>query len=512
MQILSASACGLSRSDLSPAILEVIESLTKAGYEAYLVGGGVRDLMLGEHPKDFDAVTNATPSQIKKVFGRRCRIIGRRFELAHVHSGREMIEVATFRAPPKKAITSATGMVLRDNNWGTIEQDFARRDFTVNSFYYQPFDNVVLDFCHAYKDIKSKTLKLLGDADQRFEEDPVRMLRTLRFAAKLDFKIHQSVLNVFTTDRIKLLREVSPHRLYDESQKMFSVGRLEKLVQLLDQFQVWQELFIDATLTPLVKQAARNTDQRLASGKTVNSAFFYAVLLWQPYLDRIEHYHQKGIKGHEARVQAGMDVLKRQATRTIMPRFAEVFVREVWEMQSRLVHIKPQHIMTLAGHTRFRAGFDFLMLREQIGDESTQGMAAWWENFQYLNNDGKERAIADYRRQQKRLHNQAQAEKTSNQDTSSKSKSGKSKVPKTDLQTNTTADHLEDFLPLVQEPIKPRRQRNKSNGHRADASQTDMNRSESGQTQSNAGLDHPILRRRRVQRDLKDVIFGPTRV
>jgi poly(A) polymerase len=197
LQTLRASKCGLSTSQLSPAILDIIDSLTKAGYDAYIVGGGVRDLMLGEHPKDFDAVTNATPAQIKQVFGRRCRIIGRRFELAHVHSGREMIEVATFRAPPKKAVTSSSGMILRDNNWGTIEQDFARRDFTINSMYYQPRDGIVLDFCNAYSDIQNKKLKLLGDARQRFEEDPVRMLRTLRFAAKLGFQIDQSILKIF---------------------------------------------------------------------------------------------------------------------------------------------------------------------------------------------------------------------------------------------------------------------------------------------------------------------------
>jgi poly(A) polymerase len=153
-------------------------------------------------------------TQVKEVFGRRCRIIGRRFELAHVYSGRELVEVATFRAPPKKEVTSAQGMILRDNNWGTIEQDFARRDFSINAMYYQPRKGVVLDFCHAVDDIKNKTLRLLGDAKTRFEEDPVRMLRTLRFAAKLGFSIDQQILDVFTLEMTQLLRDVSPHRLY----------------------------------------------------------------------------------------------------------------------------------------------------------------------------------------------------------------------------------------------------------------------------------------------------------
>ena len=213
MQTLRASKCGLSTAQLPPSILDVIDSLNKAGYEAYIVGGSVRDMMLGLNPKDFDAVTNATPAQVKEVFGRRCRIIGRRFELAHVYSGRELIEVATFRAPPKKAVTSASGMILRDNNWGTIEQDFARRDFSINTLYYQPRKGIVLDFCHAVDDIKTRTLRFLGEPAQRFEEDPVRMLRALRFAAKLNFQIDQSILDVFSVEMTQLLRDVSPHRL-----------------------------------------------------------------------------------------------------------------------------------------------------------------------------------------------------------------------------------------------------------------------------------------------------------
>lgn len=510
MQILSASSCGLSKSAVSPAILDVIESLTKAGFQAYVVGGSVRDLLLGHQPKDFDAVTNATPSQIKKVFGRRCRIIGRRFELAHVHSGRELIEVATFRAPPKKAITNATGMVLRDNNWGSIDQDYVRRDFTVNSLYYQPFRDEILDFAGGYQDIQNKTLRLLGQAQQRFEEDPVRMLRTLRFSAKLGFQIDQSIIDVFTPDNIKLLREVSPHRLYDETQKMFSLPCLERLVELLKHYGVWDALFIDqpAEISPLLRQAASNTDQRLASGKTVNPAFFYAILLWQPYLQRIEFYHQKGLKGSEARIQAGMDVLKKQASRTIMPRFAELFIREVWEMQNRLVHAKPQHIMTLLNHPRFRAGFDFLMLREQVGDETTLGMANWWEHFQYLNNDQKEKAISDYRRQHKRVQ-RVEAEKATElldpskndpTELSKKSKNGK-KLSLTQPAQFASVTSDDDFELLAETPTIPKKAK------KADPNTVPTPASHKAE----AVLDHPILRRRRVERDVSQLIFGPTR-
>lgn len=485
MQTLRASKCGLSTTLLSPAILDVIDSLSKAGYDAYIVGGGVRDLILGESPKDFDAVTNATPAQIKQVFGRRCRIIGRRFELAHVHSGRELIEVATFRAPPKKAITSATGMVLRDNNWGTIEQDFARRDFSINTLYYQPRKGIVLDFCHAYKDMQNRTLRLLGDAQQRFEEDPVRMLRTLRFAAKLDFKIEASVIQAFDADTVILLREVSPHRLYDESQKMFSMGKLAALLPLLLKYKLWQQMFAELKpeITPLMQRAAENTDLRIAQGKSINPAFFYAVLLWQPYLERVEFYQQKGLASAEARAQASIDVLKRQATCTIIPRFSEMFIRETWEMQARLVTPKPAHIMPLVGHARFRAGFDFLLLREQSGDQSTQGMAQWWEVFQDLSNDKKEKAIADYQRHYQRIRNKK------------------------------TCEQQEVFAPLVAEEkltgraARRAKQKNESTPHFKSHSAAD---NAALQDKNAIHSNHPILKRRRVQRDLKQVVFGPT--
>ncbi|TXJ10410.1 MAG: polynucleotide adenylyltransferase PcnB [Acinetobacter sp.] len=479
MQTLRASKCGLSTTLLSPAILDVIDHLSKAGYDAYIVGGSVRDLILGESPKDFDAVTNATPAQIKQVFGRRCRIIGRRFELAHVHCGRELIEVATFRAPPKKAVTSATGMILRDNNWGTIEQDFARRDFSVNTLYYQPRKGIVLDFCHAYKDMQNRTLRLLGDARQRFEEDPVRMLRTLRFAAKLDFKIEQSIIKIFDAACVAQLREVSPHRLYDESQKMFSMGKLAALLPMLIQFGIWQEMFaeVQPEITSLMQKAARNTDLRIAQGKSINPAFFYAVLLWQPYLERVAFYRAKGVVDAEARSQASIDVLKRQATRTIIPRFSEMFIRETWEMQARLITPKPQHIMQLAGHARFRAGFDFLMLREQSGDEGTQAMGQWWESFQTLNNDAKEKHIAEYQRQYQRSR-----KKTNEQ---------------------------EVFTPLVVETQVNSRaaRRAKQKAETKQARDVVVQHPSVDMAMSSS---HPILKRRRVQRDLATVIFGPT--
>ena len=493
MQTLRASKCGLSTTQLPPSILDVIDSLTKAGYQAYIVGGGVRDLILGLNPKDYDAVTNATPAQIKEVFGRRCRIIGRRFELAHVYSGRELIEVATFRAPPKKAVTSAAGMILRDNNWGSIEQDFARRDFSINAMYYQPKNGEVLDFCNAIDDIKNRTLRLLGDPILRFEEDPVRMLRTLRFAAKLNFSIAPEILKIFTPQMTELLRDVSPHRLYDESQKLFTMGHLQRVMPMLIDFGIWKQLFaeIPTVITPFMERAAQNTDQRIQMGKTINPAFFYAVLLWKPFLERCEAYASKGISPTEARAQAGLDVLKRQATRTIIPRFAETFIREVWEMQTRLLNPKPQQIEALSSHARFRAGFDFLLLREKSGDDSTQGMGIWWENYQNMSIDEKERAISQYNRK--------------------RAKGRRKVVEVVDEQKNATT-----IEPLVKES-ETRSRRSRKPQSQANTSHDSRGRNEhrTGEQRSrnHAGeidADHPIMKRKRVQRDLSQVVFGPT--
>lgn len=409
MQTLRASKLGLNPSLLSPAILDVLTTLTDAGFDAYIVGGGVRDLLLGLHPKDFDAVTNATPSQIKSVFGKRCRIIGRRFELAHVYSGRDMIEVATFRAPPNRPNTTASGMVTRDNVWGTIQQDFVRRDFTINSLYYQPMKGQVLDFCHAIDDIHARVIRFLGQPALRFEEDPVRLLRILRFAAKLQFQIDPDILAVLKPSLAERLLEVSPHRLYDESQKMFSGGYLARLLPLMIEHHAWPMLFADvpAKMTAFIQRAADNTDSRIASGKSINPAFFYAVLLWQPFMQRVQQLEQSGLPTHDAWTQAGVDVLRRQQRHTAIPRYAEMFIRETWELQPRLIQPKARQIPSLVTLPRFRAAFDFLYLREQIGDPLVAGMGQWWHDYQEMSTDQREMAIRSLNRQQLRQHRQA---------------------------------------------------------------------------------------------------------
>ena len=401
----SAKQLGLSKADLPNSIIEVIATLSKAGFDAYIVGGGVRDTLLGLNPKDFDAVTDARPHEVKDLFGKRCRIIGRRFQLAHVYSGRDMIEVATFRAPPSgDAHTTSDGMIVRDNVWGDIHQDFARRDFSINAMYYEPLKGVVYDFCDALDDIKNKTLRLLGHAPLRIEEDPVRLLRALRFKAKLGFEFDADLSQQFHDDNWALLDQVSPHRLYDESQKMFTGGYLVPLLPLLFEYGAIRHLIIYPPEQPsrLVNQVAINTDKRIALGKSINPAFFYAALLWENYLHQLAKFKKKNMPFHDAQLQAASKVIDRQRIKTAIPRFAEQFIRDIWILQPKLANPRVKQIAQLAEHPRFRAAFDFLLLREQCDDElnplseSTNGMGEWWQTYQTLSEKQKQQAIDDF--------------------------------------------------------------------------------------------------------------------
>ena len=287
LQYHSARDYGINPEDLGTPALQVINELHKAGFQAFVVGGGIRDLLLGLHPKDFDIATNATPEQVKRVFGRQCQIIGRRFQLAHVYQERHLFEVATFRAPhdnqSQRSQTSAHGMITRDNVWGTIDQDALRRDFTANALYYNPKTGEILDFANGLADIKRKTLRMIGDPSTRYREDPVRMLRAARLSAKLDFTIEEKTLEPIY-HLAYLLKSVSAHRLYDESLKLFSCGHLQNLLSILHQLNLFSALFplLEERVvnSELVQLAAKNTDDRLQQGKSINPAFFYAVLLW----------------------------------------------------------------------------------------------------------------------------------------------------------------------------------------------------------------------------------------
>ena len=401
----AAKQLELNKSELPNSITEVIATLTRAGFDAYIVGGGVRDTLLGLRPKDFDAVTDAKPHEIKDVFGKRCRIIGRRFQLAHVYSGRELIEVATFRGPPlNNSNTNQDGMILRDNVWGDIKQDFSRRDFSINALYYQPLKGVVHDFCGALEDIDNKIIRLLGHAPTRIEEDPVRLLRALRFKAKLGFEFDGELAAQFNDDNWSLLEQISPHRLYDETQKMFTGGYLVPLLPLLFESGAIDSLIIYPPSEPsaLVQQVAINTDKRIGAGKSINPAFFYAALLWENYLHQLEKAKKRNMPFADAQLHAAGKVIDRQRIKTAIPKFAEQFIRDIWILQPKLAAPRSKQIVQLSEHPRFRAGFDFLLLREQCGDaehplsESTNGMGEWWQHYQTLSEQQQEQAIEGF--------------------------------------------------------------------------------------------------------------------
>ena len=401
----AAKQLELNKSELPNSITEVIATLTRAGFDAYIVGGGVRDTLLGLRPKDFDAVTDAKPHEIKDVFGKRCRIIGRRFQLAHVYSGRELIEVATFRGPPlNDSNTNQDGMILRDNVWGDIKQDFSRRDFSINALYYQPLKGVVHDFCGALEDIDNKIIRLLGNAPTRIEEDPVRLLRALRFKAKLGFNFDDELAAQFNDDNWSLLEQISPHRLYDETQKMFTGGYLVPLLPLLFESGAIDSLIIYPPAEPsaLVQQVAINTDKRIGAGKSINPAFFYAALLWENYLHQLEKAKKRNMPFADAQMHAAGKVIDRQRIKTAIPKFAEQFIRDIWILQPKLAAPRSKQIVQLSEHPRFRAGFDFLLLREQCGDaehplsESTNDMGEWWQTYQTLSEQQQDQAIDDF--------------------------------------------------------------------------------------------------------------------
>lgn len=383
-----ARALGLNKQTLPHSIIEVVATLHRAGFEAYIVGGGVRDSLLGLAPKDFDAVTNAKPYEIKDLFGGRCRIIGRRFQLAHVYSGREMIEVATFRAPPKDDThTTDGGMITRDNVWGDIHQDFERRDFSINALYYDPIKGVVHDFCGALDDIKNRTLRLLGKASVRIEEDPVRLLRALRFRAKLGFDFDKELARQFHADNWQKLLQVSTHRLYDETQKMFGGGYLSPLLPLLYEYGAMDSLIHHAGDKPtaLMTHVAQTTDARIGANLGANPAYFYATLLWSNYLHNLAKFKKK-LPFYDAQVKAAARTLERQRVKTAIPRFAEEFISQIWLLQPKLTAPKPKDVEVLIKHPRFRAAYDFLLAREEADDEPlsepTNGMGAWWMEYQ----------------------------------------------------------------------------------------------------------------------------------
>ena len=371
----------------------MLYKLKDSGYQAHLVGGGVRDLLLGREPKDFDVATDATPEQVKEVF-RNCRLIGRRFRLAHVHFGREIIEVATFRAAHFQVEPdhqSDEGMILRDNVYGTIEEDALRRDFTINALYYNIQDFSVIDYAGGVADLDAGVLRLMGDAETRYREDPVRMLRAVRFAAKLGFLIERKT-EAPIWEIADLLQGVPAARLFEEVLKLFMGGTAVASFEKLRHYDLFSQLFPDTEQAlseqeeefphTLVLQGLANTDERIRQGKPVTPAFLFAVLLWEPVRLRSNQLREEeGMAPYPAFQQAAGEVLDRQLQRVSLPKRFSVPMREIWALQSRFEHTKGKRPERFAGHPRFRAAYDFMLLRAQAG-EASQELADWWTEFQ----------------------------------------------------------------------------------------------------------------------------------
>jgi poly(A) polymerase len=385
----------LSPKKISSGARKVVEQLSSDGYQAYLVGGCVRDLMMGLKPKDFDVATDATPEQVKQLF-RRSRIIGRRFQIVHVRMGPEIIEVTTFRAHHTdkkihrdKAQRSAKGMLLRDNIFGSIDEDASRRDFTMNAFYYRPQDNSVYDYANGLPDIEQRLIRIIGNPADRYREDPVRMLRALRFAAKLGFDIEENTANAIKKVH-KLLADIPPARLFDEVLKLLMNGHALATFHLLRQYHLFGILFpaTEAALANdpgyylgFVEQALTNTDKRIRSGKRVTPAFLFAALLWPALKEWEQQYTTQDDSPIYSLQKAAAEITTRQCQRITIPRRFTLPMREIWELQLRLPRRAGSQAFRLMENKRFRAGYDFLLLREDAG-EIESGLGQWWTTFQ----------------------------------------------------------------------------------------------------------------------------------
>ncbi|HWV15077.1 MAG TPA: polynucleotide adenylyltransferase PcnB [Cellvibrio sp.] len=397
----------ISRKNISSAAIKIIKQLNDSGYEAYLVGGGVRDLLLGGHPKDFDVATNAKPEEVRRLF-RGARIIGRRFQIVHVRIGREVIEVTTFRGHHEEGSSHARsdeGMLLRDNVYGTLETDAVRRDFTVNALYYTLKDFAVLDYCNGLEDIKNRTLRIIGDPATRYKEDPVRMLRAVRFAAKLGFKIEPNTAKPIT-ELAGLLANISEARLFEEVLKLFLSGSATATFTLMRDYDLLKQLFpgADAALKAgdtlganLIEQSMINTDKRLRADKTVTPAFIFAALLW-PALQREQKALSTSMPPQAAYLQAAQNVISQQLTRTSIPKRFLIPMREIWDLQYRLPGRQGLRALRLMDHPRFRAAYDFLLMREDAG-EDLQGLGGWWTSFQSANDEVREQMVKNLGKQ-----------------------------------------------------------------------------------------------------------------
>tara|TARA_B100001079_G_C16391909_1_gene507254 strand:- start:406 stop:1731 length:1326 start_codon:yes stop_codon:yes gene_type:complete len=382
----------ISRMQINDNALKVLYRLKNAKYKAYLVGGAVRDILLGRRPKDFDVVTDAKPEQIRELF-RNCRLIGRRFRLAHIQFGKEIIEVSTFRAPhhisDKNEGQAKDGRIIRDNVYGDIDDDVWRRDFTINSLFYNIEDFSVVDYVGGIKDLEIGQLRLIGDPVKRYIEDPVRILRAIRFASKLNLKIHSDTEKPIK-DYSNLLENIPSARLYEEILKLFLNGHAVETFILLRKYNLFKYLFpqMDQLLNETQKnysyefimRALNNTDQRINEGDSATPGFLLAAMLWEPVRILSSEYISNNLSEVEAAKLAGDTIISKQISSTSIPRRYTHMARDIWTLQARLKRTKKKSLRVLM-HPKFRAAYDFLLLRAQSG-ERLENLVDYWTKEQ----------------------------------------------------------------------------------------------------------------------------------
>lgn len=392
----------ISRKQISQNALNVLYALKDAGFEAYLVGGCVRDLLLGHEPKDFDVATNALPEQVHKLF-RRSRLIGRRFKLVHVHFGRDVIEVATFRAPPEaNNHVDDQGRIVQDNVYGTLEQDAWRRDFTINALYYNIRDFSIIDYTGGIADLNAGLIRLIGDVETRYREDPVRMLRALRFVGKLGLKLDKKTeAGIFKL--AGLLSDIPPARLFDETLKLYLTGNAAVTHELLCHYGLFDEMYPqtaallheekDGYPRTLLMKALENTDRRIDNKKPVTPAFLFAALLWEPVRQRAQLLMENGLSEIPAMQRAASEVLTEQVQRVAVPKRFSLVTRDIWSMQPRLLKRQGKRAFRSLLHPKFRAAYDFLALRSEAG-EPLSDLVDWWTRFQEVSAQEQQAMVA----------------------------------------------------------------------------------------------------------------------
>ena len=397
-RIIPVADHGITRERIGNCALRTCDALQEAGYAAFVVGGAVRDLILGRAPKDFDVATNATPEEVRGIF-RRSRIIGRRFRIVHVLCGRDLVEVTTFRGPADVAdashqVEDEHGRLLRDNVWGDQAQDATRRDFTINALFYDPSREEVWDYHGGVADLKSKRLRVIGDPAQRYREDPVRMLRAARFAASCGLE-----MDAATRKPVKslapLLANVPAARLFDEMLKLLLCGHAAECVKRLRREGLHHGLLpmLDVILEQpmgerFVMLALKNTDTRIRTGKTISPAFLFAALLWHEVLAEWKKIQARGVSPVPALHEAMDDVLNQQTEQLAIPRRYSSDMKELWIMQPRFEQRAGQRPYRLLEQPRFRAAYDFLLLRCESG-EVEKSLGDWWTSFQDADDDAR---------------------------------------------------------------------------------------------------------------------------